>query len=174
MHKGRAMTEDRTVPATLVARGFLDLANEREAEGQGLREPKPLHLIKWSYLAHGWAYPEIGRPLIGEPVEAWQFGPVYPELYHLIKRKDGERVDFVPRGAVEQLHHEEHGEYIQLNDTEKKLIEDVYDSYGELTGGQLIQLTHEKGGPWDKTKASDPEINQSLIREHYFQLAHQN
>lgn len=159
------------VPATLVARGFLDLANERKAEGTELCTPTPLHLIKWSYLAHGWSFTEIDRPLISDPVEAWQYGPVYSELYHLIKRKDGERVDFVPRGSIEQLHYEEHEKYLELDDKEKNLIADVYNSYGELTGRQLIRLTHEKGSPWDKTKSSDSEISQSLIREHYNQLA---
>jgi uncharacterized phage-associated protein len=41
----------------------------------------PLQLIKLVYIAHGWYLGLTGEPLINEPPEAWQYGPVIPSLY---------------------------------------------------------------------------------------------
>ena len=38
-----------------------------------------MHAIKLVYLCHGWMLGIYGRSLIGEPVEAWRYGPVVPE-----------------------------------------------------------------------------------------------
>ena len=167
------MEYDRSngVPATLVARRFLGLAEDRRKEGKDVRDPTPLHLIKWSYIANGWAYPELGRRLIADPVEAWQYGPVYPELYHLIKKADGQAVDFVPLGSEEQSYSKLYDKALDLDRREIKLIKDVYDVYGQFSGGRLISITHEKGGPWDLTEPWEPEINQNIIREHFKELA---
>lgn len=167
-----AYNRSNGVPATLVARAFYELAEKRKNEGKDVIEPTPLHLIKWSYIANGWAYPEMGRRLIADPVEAWQYGPVYSELYHLIKNANGKSVDFVPFGSEEQSYPKTHdGNHLELDDEERKLIKDVYEVYGQLSGSRLISITHEKGGPWDLTEPAEPEINQNVIRQHFNELA---
>ena len=70
----------RVVTSTLVARTFVDAAREAG------KRFTPLQLQKLVFLAHGWAFPLLGRQLVDERVEAWLYGPVFPELYLALKR----------------------------------------------------------------------------------------
>jgi uncharacterized phage-associated protein len=45
----------------------------RELSGNTLT---PLQLLKLAYIAHGWSFPIRKQGLIGERIEAWQYGPV--------------------------------------------------------------------------------------------------
>lgn len=107
----------------------------------------PLKLQKLIYYAHGWALALLNRPLIDEQVQAWKFGPVIASVYHAFKRFGNGRIsefaaDFddagkpytpiIPQDAVE----------------ERKLLERVWDTYGNLSGIQLSNMTHERGSPW--------------------------
>ena len=46
----------------------------------------PMHVLKLTYLCHGWMLGIYDHALINEPVEAWQYGPVVPSLYHKYKK----------------------------------------------------------------------------------------
>jgi len=64
------------LPSAAVANYFLDL---------GLRESipiTPLKLQKLVYFAHGWYLGFTGEPLLNEGIQAWEYGPVIPSLYH--------------------------------------------------------------------------------------------
>ena len=158
----------RSLPASRVAREFLELSQEHEQR----REPwaTMLHLIKWTFLAHGWGYAAFDRPLVSDPVEAWQYGPVFPELYRSLKSFKKGPVSQVPLGAAEQLSYSE--EDLKLLDDEKKLIVVIYNAHKDLSGSQLITLTHKKGTPWHKNRHRvsmywDREISQEDIRDYY-------
>ena len=149
------------VTSAQVAKEFLELAKKEE------KNLTPLQLIKLTYLAHGWAYPYLGRLLVDEPVEAWKFGPVFPKLYHALKRYG--------RGYVDEIPIDEE-ELTPLVENEKKLIKAVYNGYKHLSGMQLSALTHKNGTPWNSTswKIWSNEIDPALIREHYEEKMREN
>src|ERR1700722_8483585 len=66
-------------PATVIANEFIALASKA---GSAL---SPLKLQKLVYFAHGWCLALTGRPLISDRVQAWQYGPVIPSIYHEFK-----------------------------------------------------------------------------------------
>ena len=39
----------------------------------------PMQLLKLVFIAHGWCLGLLGRHLIKDSIEAWQYGPVIPK-----------------------------------------------------------------------------------------------
>lgn len=147
------------VPSPIVGKKILDFAEVGE------RSLTPLQILKLVFLAHGWGYVVLERPLIIDPVEAWQLGPVHKKLYHIIK--------VYGSGPVEEIVFEgDKNDRTSLYEDEVELIEFIYKKYGKMSGSSLVDLTHETGSPWDQTKDRVPyfwdrEIDQSIIRKYY-------
>src|SRR5260370_7382775 len=68
-----------TVSARAVANELLDAAEDARSSID------PLQMQKLLYLAQGWTLGLTGDPLFREPIEAWEYGPVVPEIYHSVK-----------------------------------------------------------------------------------------
>lgn len=156
--------EEKFVASTLVARQFLDI-------GQSDTPRKPLtllQLIKLTYIAHGWSFVNLPKPLVSEDVYAWKYGPVFPDLYFALRKFGGEPVPEVPKSSREL----ESG--IELEGLEVDLVKEVYNEYSDLNGMELTSLTHREGTPWHKAwqvSQSGIVIGNDLIREYYVNLA---
>ncbi len=100
-------------------------------------ETTPMHLVKLVYLCHGWNLGIHGSPLISEPVEAWQYGPVIPSIYHAYKVFGGEPVT---NPVVDQSK--------AFDSDQQQLIEAVLHAYREHSAIDLSSITHRKGTPW--------------------------
>lgn len=131
----------------------------RELSGETLT---PLQLLKLVYISHGWSFPINNGALIQERIEAWQYGPVVPNLYHAIK---GFRAEPVRNPIAD-------GD-VNLNPAENALVEAVYNTYGHYSGGQLSAMTHQPGTPWAIAweRGKNSEITNEMIAEHYRQLS---
>lgn len=144
------------VRSTLVANELLGLARD---ENRGLT---PLKLVKLVYLCEGWSLALRDRSLIREEVEAWQYGPVIPDLYAKIRHFKATPVTELDCGDG------------AVSADQKELICSVYDAYKHLTGMQLSDLTHQPGTPWSKTwdkQDRKKTIPTSLIQDHFKALA---
>ena len=150
----------RVVTSTLVARRFVETAKER---GRSLI---PLQLQKLVFLAHGWAFPLLGRLLVNERVEAWLYGPVFPELYVALRRYGAGDVGEVPESARERVTNRVSA--VTLDEAENHVIGLVHDKYGNLTGPMLIELTHREGKPWHSAEEGR-EIGYHLIRDFFIE-----
>jgi len=140
--------------STLVAKKILNLA-AKKAEVL-----TPMQLIKLVYLSHCWMLGLYRKPLVEEAMEAWQYGPVVPELYSAIKHYRS--------NPVLQIDCEDE----EVDDEALDIITQVYDKYGSLTGIELSILTHEKGSPWESARNSgSTTISNDLIAYHYKKLA---
>ena len=147
-------------PSTSVARLIFEVANRSE------RPLTPLELVKLTYLSHGWHLAFTGEPLVSETVQAWQYGPVYPELYHAIKHFRASPVMNVPKAGTEVFGTPE------MSDVSVQIVESVFNAYKSLNGVQLSALTHQQGTPWDKTwdGARNKMIPNELIKAHFDEL----
>lgn len=132
-----------------VANYILDLADR---DGVPV---SPMKLQKLVYLAHGYHLALTEQPLIDEPIEAWQFGPVVSSLYHAFKRFgsqpiEGNRYTYLheqARGGVSLIPYE-----LPSNSYDdriaKAIIKKVWDIYKQYTAIQLSSLTHKPNSPW--------------------------
>ncbi|MFL9824702.1 type VI toxin-antitoxin system SocA family antitoxin [Rhodoplanes sp. SY1] len=107
-----------------------------------------LAMQKLLYFAHGFFLIEHKRPLVSGYFEAWQLGPVHPVAYQAFKAAGDRPINFratgqdVLTGAPKELP--------PLADpTIRRHIERIMASYGALTAGRLVDISHAKGGPWD-------------------------
>jgi len=145
--------------SVIVANRFLELA---EAKGDKLT---PMQLLKLVYIAHGWMLGLHGRPLIKDQVEAWQYGPVIPNLYSHVRHYKGAPIS----GKIKSLFAK--GE---LDPAEDDVVRQVYDAYGHMSGMRLSRITHAAGTPWQLTYEPGTfgmNIPTDLIEDHYRQLA---
>ena len=56
-----------------------DLLQIAKARGKALT---PQQVTKLTYLAQGWSLALRGRRLFPNHIEAWQYSPIIPDLYH--------------------------------------------------------------------------------------------
>ena len=97
-----------------------------------------LEMQKILYLAH---MVHLGKhdakPLVTGYFEAWDYGPVHPDLYHHVKRFGA--------GAVEDVFGDipwaPHG-------TEREMLESAVDELAEVRSSRLVAITHWEGGAW--------------------------
>ena len=118
----------------------------------------PLQLVKLVYLAHAWMLGLYGRKFVRQNVRAWLYGPVIPDLYRSLKTYGRlpvtEPIKDIP--------------VAKLNEMERSILDQIYDKYGNFSGPQLSQITHEEGTPWDITwleNGRDAIISDDLISE---------
>lgn len=124
----------------------------------------PMQLLKLVYIAHGWMLGRHGRPLFPEKVQAWQYGPVVPEVYQAVKQFGSNPISSIPN-----VHP------FSFDEEERNVMDFVTKNYGGANGIVLSTATHQPGTPWHQTwmvtKNSAP-ISNDLIHNFYAQLIH--
>ena len=121
-----------------------------------------MSLLKLTYIAHGWHLEMRDRPLFSNKIQAWQYGPVIPEVYNAF-RAQGVQAK-APVSVPPNLD--------EIDADSSGLLEQIYQNYGSLDAFQLSDLTHVPGGPWDvasKQHGYYAPIHDEEIREHYVQ-----
>jgi uncharacterized phage-associated protein len=125
----------------MVANFILDFCQDRG------RTVTNLSLQKIVYFCHVWSLVFLRRPLVRHKFEAWEFGPVLPYLYREFRELD--------RAAINRR-----ATHLDLIDGKKKVVEykfdpdtdrllrEIVDFYSRLSAGDLVNLSHAKGGPW--------------------------
>ena len=113
-----------------------------------------LKLQKLVYYAQGFALAILGHALFEEKIEAWQHGPVVPELYQKYKSYGA--------GGIPMP---EHVDYSKFSKDVQKLLDDVYYVYGQFSAWKLRNMTHEET-PW-KTTANNATIPLPVMQDYF-------
>lgn len=127
-----------------------------EADRIGI-EITNLALQKLLYFAHGFFLNETKAPLVNGYFEAWQYGPVHPTAYKAFRAAGSEPIHFraegrnvltgVPTPIIEPE-----------DPSVRRLVQQVLNSYGKLSPGRLVDLSHARNSPWafivDKSRTS--------------------
>ncbi len=147
---GRMNNLTHSFASGVIADYFLALANNA---GNTLT---PMQINKLVYIAHGFFMGYTGNPLIKEPIEAWQYGPVVASLYHRFKGYGGQAIYEV-------------GKMTHLPDVAETIITQVYEKYGNKNGIELSGITHKDGTPWSLTYNGNfhKPIGNDLIQSYY-------
>ncbi len=129
----------------------------------------PLRVQKLLYYVQGWSLALRGRPMFGERIEAWKFGPVVPEVYHRFK----------PYGYA-VINPEDIGEPENLTAPDRAFIESVWSEYKAYSATKLREMTHAES-PWNEARIglspdarSSNAISQESLRIFFEKQAEQH
>ncbi len=121
-----------------------------------------LKIQKMVYYAYGWHIALYGNRLFNEEIEAWDYGPVIPQLYQEFKKYKNDPIlvsgDF---------------NFDSVRDKED-FLDEMYIKYGVYSANDLCKLTHVESTPWDVVyhdKSSNYIINDELLRVYFSELA---
>jgi uncharacterized phage-associated protein len=144
-----------------------------------VRAVSPLKLQKLIYYAHGWNLALRDGPLIDELIEAWEYGPVVPSVYHEFKQygnqpiaKHGTVLEVSPERKIQifapviPIEHEVTG----------KLLNKIVEVFGSYSALQLSADTHRPGTPWRTVRDAHPDrrnvdIPDELIQDYFRNVA---
>lgn len=116
-------------------------------------------LNKLLYFAQGYHLAQTGDPIFGEEIVAWQHGPVVRSIYDEYKYYKGHTIPAKNRDLMSVFKSEEYD-----------FLLDVAREYGDYSATELVNLTHGRGEPWDKTDEgniiSSEEIKNHFLRQH--------
>lgn len=123
----------------------------------------PLKLIKLVYVAYGWymALKDNAEQLVSEKPQAWERGPVFPNLYHKVK-SFGKSIIKEP---INDLIIDK-----PISEEDSKFLDRIWEIYGKNHDGiYLSAITHTPDTPWSETypKGYNLEIPDELILAHY-------
>ena len=113
-----------------------------------------LVLNKLAYFAHGFRYRINDAPLIENafpPFEAWEYGPVSPQIYHKYKYYGNSNIK--EKNSINPMAEETH---IYLS----KYWNNFATQYN---AAQLVNMAHVSGGAWDRARKE----GLSIIPDNY-------
>jgi uncharacterized phage-associated protein len=162
--------------ATTVANEFLKIARDK---GEAITSMK---LQKLVFYAHGWSLALANEPLICNRIEAWDYGPVIPDLYQVFKVYGNEPItapaqEWVVRDKKMVLITpmlETCPEEIERMGAQK-IIARVWQQYGRFTAARLSNATHAPGTPWAQVYKSGERnilIPNPVIKTYFESLIH--
>ncbi|MFD0705614.1 Panacea domain-containing protein [Alloscardovia venturai] len=93
-----------------------------------------LSLNKLVYFAQVESLRLTGKPLFESEIQAWQYGPVEPDVYRAFSHH--KTAYLTPAGVVKNDE--------QVN----RIVDHVADKYGFLTAFDLVDYSHRDGGAW--------------------------
>ena len=144
-----------------IANAFLSLAKN---DGSTLSNMKIQKLL---YFSQGHSMSTLKKDLISDDCHAWDYGPVFPSVYHHLKQYGSGPVD----GKI--YDEEDPLRFIpKLQPDEKELLDAIWDKYGSLSALRLSEMSHVTQGPWAVMRRTNhdkqsPVIPKELIRKYF-------
>ena len=111
----------------------------------------PLKLQKLLFYSQVWYFIKHGRLLFNDEIQAWVLGPVVPNVWQNFK--------FIRRGDVINKRH------IQKEITNNQVVNhlnEVWGIYGNYTGLELVDLTHDEK-LWIDARGGIPDGQNSKV-----------
>jgi uncharacterized phage-associated protein len=137
-----------------------------------------LRLNKLLYFIHGWALTSRREGLIRNHFVAWEHGPVIRPVYDAFKTYGDAKITEPARYLDYISGKNKVVPYDDIPPADTETIMRVFSNYDRYSTGKLVEMSHERGGPWDviftawsKDHKRNLRIPNDLIRSHFLQQA---
>ena len=117
-----------------------------------------LKLQKLIYYAQAWYLANHKKPLFADEIEAWELGPVIPELYRRFKKFKNNPIRYVETGLEES----------KFTKKELKYLQDFYLDFIDYSAHTLVSATHNEP-PWKETPLNGV-ISTRSMQQYYSSL----
>lgn len=151
--------------AETIANAFLRIAKEEGCTVSNMKMQKLL------YFAQGHAMSLLDEELISDNCQSWDYGPVFPYLYHQLKKYGAGEItsEIVAEDDEDRFEPD-------LDKATWHFLRAVWNKYGKLSALRLSELSHVTKGPWAKTRRDNEGnyravIDKSSIRDYFKGLA---
>lgn len=144
-----------------VARYIINYCNDSEYIISNLKLQKILYFVQAKFLT------EMTYPCFSEEIEAWNFGPVVPQIYSEYKKFGSGNIPKIMtyyKYSEDDYFSAEKCKYTPdvIGQDDQPLIESMVDSCNNYSASQLVSITH-KQAPW--IKAFSPYMNNVITKE---------
>lgn len=139
--------------ALRVARYIIERCNSRNRAISNLKLQKILYFVQAEFLV------AKNQPCFAENIEAWDFGPVVPEVYQQYKIFGSANIPIIGRKLSTVI--------ISVEDQE--LINGIVDECAEYSASALVDITHHQT-PWMEAYQKpgyNNVISQKSIKEYF-------
>ncbi len=133
---------------------FLASQENKEKEREGVTN---LKLQKVLYFAQAYYLAKLGKPLFSEKLEAWEYGPVVPNVYHKFKYHRNKPIIIIVDRST-------------LSEADKEVLKKVWDAFGGYSASRLVDVVHSHT-PWKEASVSAGKvITHKAIKDYYTPL----
>lgn len=139
-----------------VSRWFLR-RNAIENKNGGADDISDLKMQKLLYYAQGMSLAMRDTPMFEDTIEAWQHGPVVPNVYRIYKKYGAKGIPYSDDDAPQE-------DYTSEDD---EVLETVYNYFGQFSAWKLRNMTHDED-PWKNTPPGS-EITQDSIKAFFME-----
>ena len=152
-----------TYKAIDVAKWFI-ARNQTTVDTMGGEKMTLLKLLKLLYYAEGCSLALENGSLFNEDIVAWEHGPVVQEVYFNYPDAYNLSLDDDDLKAVDA---------INKNETDRSILEQVFDVFGQYSAWALRNKTHEET-PWLEATNNGQKLNGIISRETMKKYFHDN
>lgn len=133
---------------------FLASQKNQEKEREGITN---LKLQKILYFAQVYFLVKFGNPIFAEKIEAWEFGPVIPDIYREFKKYGNKPIIIKEDKST-------------LVEEDKEVLKKIWDTFGGYSASRLVEIVHAHT-PWKKAIISrDKTISHKALKDYYGSL----
>lgn len=135
-----------------IAKYIICYANEKKEEVTNLK------LQKLLYYAQAWYLVNFNKPLFDEKIEAWQFGPVIPDVYNEFKSFGRTPIEIEDEDCKKII-----------NDVEcVNYLDEFCEHFLKFSATDLVSMSHSEE-PWINAfnNAISNEISQEVMQKYY-------
>lgn len=138
-----------------VANCVLDIADKNNIQLSNLALQKVL------FFCQAWHLVDTKEALIKNQFEAWQHGPVLQYIYRQFKKFESSPISERATG-LDPISGQQKVIVDAFPEDVLNRIENVVTFYGRLEPWDLVELSHTKGGPWDKVWHHEGKVNPGM------------
>ena len=124
--------------AITVAKHIIDYSNSHNCGISNLKLQKVLYFVQAEFLV---SKPDHS-PCFTDAIEAWDFGPVVPTVYHKYKVYGRASIHSSKTGRIFGYRREQ-----EISDEDQKLIDNMVDKLKDYSASALVSVTHAQD-PW--------------------------